>query len=89
MESSKNNFSTPFNKVIYTLFIALGIYQAFANNSYIDAAVSLGIGLAFDPFNTEQTWIERPKWQKIWLLFHLALVALLFGLAVGIGDQHG
>ena len=38
---------------------------------------ALGIGLAFDPFNQEQPWNERPSWQKLTLIVHLSLV---FGL---------
>jgi hypothetical protein len=27
----------------------------------------MGIGMAFDPFNPEQKWNERPTWQKSFL----------------------
>ena len=39
--------------------------------------MSFGIALAFDPFNSEQKWNERPNWQKIALITHLSVV---FGL---------
>jgi hypothetical protein len=87
MENNKNKSIAPFNKVLYLLFIVFASYQVLAKQSYIDAAGSLGIALAFDPFNTEQSWNERPMWQKIWLFVHLAIVGLLFGLGVGIGDK--
>ncbi|MFN3969244.1 hypothetical protein [Flavobacterium sp.] len=87
MENNKNRSVAPFNKVLYLLFIVFAIYQIFAKHSHIDAAASLGIALAFDPFDTQQPWNERPLWQKIWLFVHLAAVGLLFGLAVGIGDK--
>jgi hypothetical protein len=47
----------------------------------------LGIGLAFDPFSPEQKWNERPTWQKAVLIIHLALVAAMFGLGVGLNDK--
>jgi hypothetical protein len=87
MENTKNKSIAPFNKVLYLLFIVFAAYQVFAKQSYVDAAGSLGIALAFDPFNTQQPWKERPIWQKIWLLIHLAAVGLLFGLGVGQGAK--
>jgi hypothetical protein len=78
---------SPFSKYLYIGFLLLGLYQAFFSKDYIQAAASLGIGLAFDPFNPEQTWNDRPTWQKATLIIHLALVAALFGLAIGINDK--
>jgi len=78
---------TPFNKYLYVGFLLLGIYQAIFTNDYMQATASLGIGLAFDPFNLEQKWNERPTWQKVVLLLHLAFVAALFGLGIGLNDK--
>jgi hypothetical protein len=78
---------TPFNKFLYVGFLALGLYQALLNRDYIQAASSMGIGLAFDPFDTEQKWTDRPTWQKSVLIIHLALVAAMFGLGVGLNDK--
>jgi len=78
---------TPFNKFLYVGFLALGLYQALMNKDYIQAASSLGIGLAFDPFNNEQKWTDRPTWQKSVLIIHLAWVAAMFGLGIGLYDK--
>ncbi len=78
---------TPFNKFLYVGFLALGLYQALMNKDYIQAASSMGIGLAFDPFDTELKWTDRPTWQKSVLIIHLALVAAMFGLGVGLYDK--
>jgi len=78
---------TPFNKFLYVGFLALGLYQALMNKDYIQAASSMGIGLVFDPFDTEQKWIDRPTWQKSVLIIHLAWVAGMFGLGVGLNDK--
>jgi hypothetical protein len=55
---------TPFNRFLYIGFLLLGIFQAFFSNDYMQATTSLGIALAFDPFDQEQKWNERPIWQK-------------------------
>lgn len=79
--------NTPFNKFLYLGFLLLGIFQAFFSKDYMQAAASLGIALAFDPFNTEQKWNDRPKWQKAVLLLHLAFVAAMFGFGMGLHDK--
>ena len=38
---------TAFNKYLYIGFVILGFYQAIVNHDYIQAASSLGIGMAF------------------------------------------
>jgi hypothetical protein len=78
---------TPFNKVLYIGFLLLGIYQALISKDYMQAAASMGIGLAFDPFNPEQKWNERPMWQKVVLILHLAMVAAMFGFGIGLNDK--
>lgn len=79
---------TPFNKFLYIGFLLLGIYQAVFTKEYMQATSSLGIGLAFDPFNQEQKkWNDRPTWQKAVLIIHLALVAAMFGFGIGLNDK--
>ena len=78
---------TPFNKYLYIGFLVLGLYQAFFANDYMQSATSLGIGLAFYPFDTEQKWKDRPIWQKIILFVHLGLVAAMFGFGMGLNDK--
>ena len=78
---------TPFNKYLYIGFLLLGTYQALFHKDYIQEAASFGIGLAFDPFDPSQPWNERPTWQKIVLYVHLAIVAAMFGLGVGLNDK--
>ena len=77
----------PFNKDLYIGFLLLGLYQAFVTKDYIQAAASLGIGLAFDPFDIEQKWNNRPTWQKAVMIIHLALVAAMFGFGIGLNDK--
>jgi hypothetical protein len=77
-----------FNKYLYIGFVVLGFYQAIANQDYIQAASSLVIGMAFDPFNPNQTWKERPLWQKAALIIHLGLCAAFLGYEIGF-DYRG
>jgi hypothetical protein len=78
---------TPFNKFIYIGFILLGLFQSLFSKDYIQAASSFGIGLAFDPFDTEQKWNDRPSWQKIILIIHLGVTAAMLGLGIGMNDK--
>jgi hypothetical protein len=78
---------TSFNKFLYIGFLILGLYQALFSKDYMQAAASFGIGLAFDPFDTEQKWNDRPKWQKAILIVHLVLVAAMFGFGIGLNDK--
>jgi hypothetical protein len=78
---------TPFNKYLYIGFILIGLHQAFYSKDYMSAAASIGIGMAFEPFNPEQKWNDRPTWQKVILIIHLALVAAMFGLGIGLNDK--
>jgi hypothetical protein len=76
-----------FLKFLYIGFLLLGLFQAFFSKDYMQAAASLGIGLAFDPFHPEQKWNDRPTWQKAVLIIHLALVAAMFGLGIGLNNK--
>lgn len=76
-----------FNRILYVGFLLLGIYQAAVSKDYMQAAASLGIAMAFDPFNQEQKWQDRPIWQKAVLIIHLALVAAMFGFGIGLNDK--
>jgi hypothetical protein len=78
---------TPINKFLYFGFLLLGIYQAIFTQDYIQAASSLGIGMAFDPFNPEQKWNERPIWQRAVLIIHLTLVAAMFGCGIALDNK--
>mgnify|MGYP000724998572 FL=1 len=78
---------TPFNKFLYIGFLLLGIYQSVFAKDYMQAASSFGIGMAFDPFDPEQKWNERPTWQKVVLVIHLGITAAMFGLGIGLDSK--
>jgi hypothetical protein len=78
---------TPFNKFLYICFLLLGLYQALWHKDYMQAAASMGIGLAFDPFNPDQKWTERPTWQKLVLVLNLVIVAVMFGFGIALNSK--
>jgi len=79
--------NSSFNKFLYIGFLLLGLYQAFISKNYMQATASLGIGMAFDPFNQAQKWNDRPTWQKAVLIIQLALVAAILGFGVWLNDK--
>jgi hypothetical protein len=79
--------NSPFNRFVYIGFLLLGLYQAIFSKDYMQSAASLGIGLAFDPFNVEQKWNDRPTWQKAVLIIHLVFVAAMFGFGFWIQSK--
>jgi hypothetical protein len=78
---------SPINRILYVGFVVLGLYQGLLQKDYMQAAASLGIGLAFDPFNVDQKWSERPTVQKIILISNLAVMAAMFGFGMGLNDR--
>lgn len=63
---------SPFNRYAYVLYMVLVIYL-FIKGDYEWAFANLGIALVFDPFDPSVKWQQRPMYQKVWLLVHLAL----------------
>jgi hypothetical protein len=78
---------TSFNKYLYIGFVLFGLYELLVKHSALEAATRFGIALAFDPFDQDQPWKERPMWQKAVLIVHLAVVAGLFGYEVGSSED--
>ena len=71
-----------FHRILYGGFVLFGLYYAIFSRNFGDAAMMLGIALAFDPFDQKQPFDERPNWQKVWLIVHLVLVFTFFGVAL-------
>ncbi len=84
METQIKNKSIIYIRVGYALFICLSIYHILYHKDYIEASLNLGIALIFDPFDQNITWKSRPKWQRIWLIVHLALAAALLGYGISL-----
>ena len=78
--------SPSFNRFLYFGFVIFGFYSILFKHHWADAAMYLGIALAFDPFDQEVSWKERPLWQRAWMVIHLAIVAACFGMEVGSND---
>jgi hypothetical protein len=76
-----------FFRFLYISFVLLGIYYVVFKQDFIEASAQFGIALAFDPFDQKLSWKNRPTWQKVWLVIHLATTALFFGYGVGFADK--
>lgn len=73
-------------RILYVSFCLFAVYHIIVQQ-FGNASMNLGIALAFDPFDVNQTWKDRPLWQRVWLLVHLAICAALLGLEFGITDS--
>jgi hypothetical protein len=71
------------NRILYVLFCLMGTYAALVKHDYGQAAIDLGIALAFDPFDHTIPWKERSNFQKGLLILHVLVVGGLFGASLG------
>lgn len=71
--TAKQRFqSNRVNRLCYGLYLVLVAYLLVMGD-YNWAVANLGIALVFDPFDASVKWHNRPRYQKVWLLCHLAL----------------
>lgn len=80
------SFTPTINRLLHGSFIALGLYYLLASNEPLEAAATFGISLAFDPFDPDLPWKQRPLGQKVWLIAVLAITAALLGWGIGRHD---
>ncbi len=73
-----------FIRFLYVGFVVLGIGRLVFQGPAVlsDAMASLGIALAFDPFNASVSWSERPLYQRVWLLVHVSVVLIMLGVVI-------
>jgi tetratricopeptide (TPR) repeat protein len=69
--------SKQINRYAYILYMILVIYLVFKGD-YDWALTNMGVALVFDPFDPSVKWQDRPRYQKTWLLLHLAIMAMGF-----------
>jgi hypothetical protein len=77
--TQRKDHTGTFNKVFYTLFVFVSCYFLI-QEEYSEAMANLGIALIFDPFNLKTPFPERPLYQKIWLMTHVAIVFSLLAI---------
>jgi hypothetical protein len=65
------------NRLAYLLYMVLVAYLFFKGD--IEWAITnLGIAMIFDPFDAKVKWQNRPPYQKVWLIVHVALTFVGF-----------
>lgn len=69
--------NTKFNRYIHLAFVLYGLSIVFTTNQANQAVIYFGLALAFDPFDVNQPWKERPHWQKSILIAELVFTFLL------------
>jgi len=75
--NTNKGFSVLANRFLYISFVILGLYYALLDKDPGMAISTLGLALAFDPFNQNQPWSQRPLYQRIWLILHLCALIVL------------
>lgn len=59
-------------RMAYGLFLLLVVYYLIRGDVE-NATINMGVALVFDPFDATVKWQDRPLYQRVWLLLHLAL----------------
>lgn len=59
---------TQVNRILHVGFLLMASLQFFVFEEPSAAIGSLGISLAFDPFDQQVRWNNRSFWQKAWLI---------------------
>ncbi|TFF38011.1 hypothetical protein [Mucilaginibacter psychrotolerans] len=67
------------NRPCYIVATLIGIVFLILRD-FSQAAVFLGLGLIFDPFDLKQPFPQRPFYQQTWLIVHLSIVLALIAL---------
>lgn len=73
--------SSILNKLVYIVLVLTGIVFIFLND-FSSATISIGISLAFDPFDQKIPFGKRPLWQRVWLIIHLAVTFILLWFTI-------
>ena len=68
---------TKINRPLYLLFIIVGLLSLIMQQ-YMATVSLLGLGILFDPFDANQSWSEKPFWQKVVFLTQGTIVIGLF-----------
>lgn len=61
------------NRFLYAGFVVMSIVAMIFGN-WMMGFSNFGLALFFDPFDVKQPWNERPRWQRIWFLSHVAVM---------------
>lgn len=70
-----------FNRVAYAGMLLTGVILLILRDG-ATATIMVALALVFDPFNPQITFGKRPIWQRLWLIGHLVLVFIAFGLEI-------
>ena len=81
MNKSAQTSNSFFGKyaVAYAAFSIVGLYLIFLGKDRSMGFVLFALAGAFDPFDQQRKWADRPRFQQIWLFIHVFLMVALAG----------
>lgn len=69
------------NRIIYVTFIVTGLFSLIVQE-YLFTVALLGLAILFDPFNINQSWGEKPFWQKaVFIVQGIMVIGMFIPLA--------
>ncbi|GCC51758.1 hypothetical protein SanaruYs_19870 [Chryseotalea sanaruensis] len=64
-------------RIGYSIMLGISCLAAFYLKDYSLCMSGLGLALIFDPFDANVTFVQRPLFQRLWLIIHLAILYIL------------
>jgi hypothetical protein len=64
-------------RIGYSLMLGISCVAALYWKDYGVSMSALGLALVFDPFDATVAFVERPSFQRIWLITHLTFFYIL------------
>jgi hypothetical protein len=64
-------------RIGYSMMLGISCLAAFYLKDYGLCVSGLGLALIFDPFDASVTFVQRPLFQRLWLIIHLAILYIL------------
>lgn len=78
---TKNIAAVTAFRFAYVTYLILAAYLLYIGD-YEWAVFNFGVALAFDPFDTNVKWQQRPTYQKVWLFTHLTFLIAGFAFII-------
>ncbi len=76
-ELSQQKRNKLIGRIGYSFMLGISCLAAFYLKDYGLCLSGLGLALIFDPFDAAVPFVQRPLFQKLWLIAHLAVLYIL------------
>lgn len=71
--TQKTRHFTAFSRYAYFFFLLMVIFLLVKGDTEW-ATIIFGLSLAFDPFDQNVKWSNRPLYQRVWLIVHVLVL---------------